>query len=162
MKLYDDKSSEIAAIENDISLGQHDIRIISGSTLPSNKVAEYNMYLDAYKLGLVDDVEVLKKSEIFDKEGVLQRKGAMAQMQQYISQLEGQVKKLTGDLQTSEREQLSARKRTEVEKFKSDLTEITSATKVKEKEKVMELGNIVDQMGQSVENEKKNNPGSEQ
>jgi len=111
------------------------------------------MYLDAYKLGLVDDVEVLKKTEIFDKEGVLQRKGRMAQMQQYITQLENQVKKLSGDLQTSEREQVSARKRTEVEKFKSQLNEITSSSKAKEKEKVMQLGMMVDQMGQSLEEE---------
>ena len=162
MRLYDDKQNEIATIQNDIQLGQHDIRIISGSTLPSNKVAEYNMYLEAYKLGLVDDVEVLKKSEIFDKEGVLKRKGAMGQMQQYITQLENQVKKLNGDLQTSEREQVSARKRTEVEKFKSDLNEISSASKVKEKEKVMQLGNLVNQMDQSLEQDKKNKPGSEQ
>ena len=161
MRLYDDKQNELATIENDIQLGQHDVRIISGSTLPSNKVAEYNMYLDAYKLGLVDDVEVLKKSEIFDKEGVLQRKGQMAQMQQYITQLENQVKKLSGDLQTSEREGVSARKRTEVEKFKTELNEITSASKVKEKEKVMKLGNLVDQVGQSLEEDKKNEPGSE-
>jgi hypothetical protein len=161
MRLYDNKQSEIATIENDISLGQHDIRIISGSTLPSNKVAEYNMYLDAYKLGLVDDVEVLKKSEIFDKEGVLQRKGQMAQMQQYISQLESQVKKLSGDLQTSERESLSARKRTETEKFKTKLNEVITSSKVKQKEKMMQLGNLVDQMAGSVEDDEKNNPGSE-
>ena len=68
------------------------------------------MYLDAYKLGLVDDVEVLKKSEIFDKEGVLQRKGQNGTNGNYISQLENQVKKLSGDLQTSEREQISSRK----------------------------------------------------
>jgi len=161
MRLYDDKSNEVAAMKNDIQLGQHDIRVISGSTLPSNKVSEYNMYLDAYKLGLVDDVEVLKKTEIFDKEGVLQRKGQMAQMQQYITQLENQVKKLSGDLQTSEREMVSARKRTEVEKFKSDLNEITSSTKVKEKEKVMQLGSLVDQMKSSMEEENNNEPGSE-
>ena len=161
MRLYDDKSNEIAALENDISIGQHDIRIISGSTLPSNKVAEYNMYLDAYKLGLVDDVEVLKKSEIFDKEGVLQRKGQMAQMQQYISQLEGQVKKLSGDLQTSEREQVSARKRTETEKFKSRLNDVVSSAKVKQKEKQMQLNNLVDQLAGSIEDDNKNNPGSE-
>ena len=161
MRMYDDKRNELLTIQNDIQLGQHDIRIISGSTLPSNKVSEYNMYLDAYKLGLVDDVEVLKKTEIFDKEGVLQRKGRMGQMQQYITQLENQVKKLSGDLQTSEREQVSARKRTEVEKFKSNLSEITSSAKVKEKEKVMQLGSIIDQMQSSMEEEQNNEPGSE-
>ena len=161
MRLYDDKTNEVASLENDLSIGQHDIRIISGSTLPSNKVAEYNMYLDAYKLGLVDDVEVLKKSEIFDKEGVLQRKGQMAQMQQYIAQLESQVKKLSGDLQTSEREQLSARKRTEVEKFKTNLNEVVSSAKVKRQEKQMQLNNLVDQLASSAEDEENNNPGSE-
>jgi hypothetical protein len=159
--MYDNKQNEILTITNDIQIGQHDIRVISGSTLPSNKVSEYNMYLDAYKLGLVDDVEVLKKTEIFDKEGVLQRKGRMAQMQQYITQLENQVKKLSGDLQTSEREQVSSRKRTEVEKFKSQLSEIRNATKSKEKEKVMQLGMLVDQMGQSMEEEEEIEPGSE-
>jgi len=162
-RLYDDKTNEIVSIDNDLSIGQHDVRIISGSTLPSNKVAEYNMYLDAYKLGLVDDVEVLKKSEIFDKEGVLQRKGQMAQMQQYIAQLENQVKKLGGDLQTAERESVSARKRTEVEKVKTRLNDVISSTKVKEKEKVMALENMVDQMSDSLEkeNKEKENRGSE-
>jgi len=161
MRLYDDKQNELMTIDNDISIGKHDVRIISGSTLPSNKVAEYNMYLEAYKLGLVDDVEVLKKSEIFDKQGVLQRKGQMAQMQQYIAQLENQVKKLSGDLQTSEREQVSARKRTEVEKFKSELKDISSASKVKQQQKAMQLDSMVNQMSDFMKEEEKNNPGSE-
>ena len=145
-RLYDDKRLEILSIENDISLGQHDIRVISGSTLPSNKQVEYNTYLEAYKLGLVDDVEVLKKTEIFDKEGVLQRKGRMAQMQSYIAQLENQVKKLSGDLQTSEREMVSSRKRTEVEKFKTRLNEVIQDTKVKERGKLQDLGRAIDNM----------------
>ena len=56
--MYDDKSGAITAIENDISLGQYDVRIISGSTMPSNKHAEYQMYLEAYQLGLIDKVDV--------------------------------------------------------------------------------------------------------
>ena len=146
MRLYDDKSNALLTIENDIQLGQHDIRIISGSTLPSNKVSEYNMYLDAYKLGLVDDVEVLKKTEIFDKEGVLQRKGRMAQMQSYIAQLENQVKKLSGDLQTADREMVSARKRAETEKFKTKLDEVVNQKKLKEERKLMELDRAIDNM----------------
>ena len=143
-RMYDDKTNELMSIENDISLGQHDIRIVSGSTLPSNKMAEYNMYLDAYKLGLVDDVEVLKKTEIFDKEGVLKRKGQMAQLQSYVKQLEEQIKKLSGDLQTSERESVNSRKRVETEKFKTKLHEITNDTKFKNKVQVDNLKRIVD------------------
>ena len=143
-KMYDDKTNELMSIENDISLGQHDIRIVSGSTLPSNRMAEYNMYLDAYKLGLVDDVEVLKKTNIYDKEGVLQRKGAMSQMQSYIGQLEEEVKKLRGDLQTSEREMISARKQTITQKFKSGLDSVLSEVKDKERKNLNKLENVID------------------
>ena len=153
MKLYDDTQNELATIQNDISLGQHDVRIISGSTLPSNKVAEYNMYLDAYKLGLVDDVEVLKKSEIFDKEGVLQRKSQIAQMQQYISQLENQVKELSGDLQTARRESVGARQRVETEKFKTSLNEVLQSAKSKETDKINEMGHMADMMAKSIQEE---------
>tara|TARA_R100000008_G_scaffold82730_1_gene67302 strand:- start:804 stop:2705 length:1902 start_codon:yes stop_codon:yes gene_type:complete len=148
--MYDDKSQEINAITNDITVGHYDVRIISGSTLPSNRVAEYNMYLEAYKMNLVDDVEVLKKSEIFDKEGVLQRKGKMAQMQSYVKQLEEQVKKLSGDLQTAERETLNSRKRAETEKFKSRLNEIQSDTKFKTKVQIDNLKRVVDSETQAV------------
>jgi polyhydroxyalkanoate synthesis regulator phasin len=126
------------------------VRIISGSTLPSNRAAEYQMYLEAFRMNLVDDVEVLKKTEIFDKEGVLQRKGQMAQMQSYIQQLEEQVKKLSGDLQTAERETLNSRKRAETEKFKSRLNEIQNDTKFKSKVQVDNLKRIVDSETQAV------------
>ena len=143
-KMYDDKTRELQSIQNDISIGQHDVRIVSGSTLPSNRVAEYQMYLDAFKMGLVDDVEVLKKSEIFDKEGVLKRKGQMAQMQSYIKQLEKQIKDLSGDLQTSQRENVHSRKQVEAQKFKSQLKDIMTDMKFNNKVKLEKLKNVVD------------------
>jgi exonuclease VII large subunit len=85
----------------------------------------------------------------------------MAQMQQYITQLENQVKKLNGDLQTSEREMVSARKRSEVEKFKSELSEISHSTRAKEKEKVMRLDNMIANMEGSLEENENNESGSE-
>ena len=144
VNMYDNKQQEINAILNDITIGHYDVRIISGSTLPSNRIAEYNMYLEAFKMNLVDDVEVLKKTEIFDKEGVLKRKGQMAQLQSYVKQLEGQVKKLSGDLQTAERETVNSRKRVETEKFKTKLHEISNDTKFKNKVQVDDLKRIVD------------------
>jgi len=142
--LYDDKSQDIASIHNDITIGQYDVKIVSGSTLPSNRVAEYNMYLEAYKLNLVDDVEVLKKTEIFDKEGVLKRKGQMAQMQGYIKQLEGQIKEMSGDLQTAQRENVHSKKQVEAQKFKSQLKEVLVDAKYKQKSNIDRLASIVD------------------
>ena len=90
--------------------------------MPNNKYAEYQMYMEAYQLGLIDKVEALKKTEIYDKEGVLSRTGEVQQLQGIIQQLQEQVKTLSGDLQTAQRESVSDRKRVEVEKFKSKLT----------------------------------------
>ena len=154
-RMYDDKTKELVAIDNDISLGQHDVRIISGSTLPSNKVAEYEMYLEAYKLNLVDDVEVLKKTEIFDKEGVLNRKGMKAQMQAYISQLEKQVKDLSGDLQTADREAVHAKKQVITEKFKTDLNRAVAQQRQKEQNRVNQLESVIDKASVRAEAELK-------
>tara|TARA_R100001509_G_scaffold779_1_gene774 strand:+ start:6142 stop:8142 length:2001 start_codon:yes stop_codon:yes gene_type:complete len=120
-RLYDDKKKEILTIQNDITSGQFDVRIMAGSTMPSNKYAEYQMYMEAYQLGLIDKVEALKKTEIYDKEGVLQRTGEVQRLQSIIGQLQDQIKELSGDLQTAQRESVSDRKRVEVEKFKSKL-----------------------------------------
>lgn len=120
-RLYDDKSQQLISIKNDITSGQFDIRIVAGSTMPSNKYAEYQMYMEAYQLGLIDKVEALKKTEIYDKEGVLQRTGEVQKLQSIISQLQDQIKNLSGNLQTAQRESVTDRKRVEVEKFKSKL-----------------------------------------
>ena len=132
-RLYDDKTKELVKIENDITSGQFDVRIISGSTMPNNKHAEYQMYLEAYQLGLIDRTEALKKTEIFDKEGVLQRTGEVQQMKGIIKQLQDQIKILSGDLQTAQRESMSDRKRVEVQKFKSELDKVVTGTKAQQK-----------------------------
>ena len=122
-KMYDDKTKELQSIKNDITIGQFDIRVIGNSTMPSNKWGEWDIYLQAYQSGLIDKQEALKKTEIFDKEGIMQRTDMVAQLQQQLQGAQEQIKKLSGDLQTAEREQVSSRKRTEVEKFKARLKE---------------------------------------
>jgi len=132
-RLYDDKSGAITAIENDISLGQYDVRIISGSTMPSNKHAEYQMYLEAYQLGLIDKVEALKKTEIYDKQGVLERTSEVSRLQGLVGQLQDQIKILSGDLQTAQRESVSDKKRVEVQKFKSELNKVMTGAGAQQK-----------------------------
>ena len=131
VNLYDDKTEPILDIAKDrYKLDQHDIRIEPGSTLPTSKWAELGVYLEAYQLGIVDRIEVLKKNpEIFDKEGILSRMDEKQQLTQQIQGLQGQVKNLQGDLQTARRESVSDRKRVEVEKLKTRLSEISSDAK---------------------------------
>jgi hypothetical protein len=127
-KLVDDKTGEIKIL-NDITIGKYDIIVVSGSTLPSNRYAELEFYMDAYQKGLIDRQEVLKKTEVFDMEGVLQRTDTIAQLEQQLQQAGEQIKQLKGDLQTRDREAVNLRKKAEVEKFKSDLDGISNKSK---------------------------------
>jgi len=145
VNLYDDVSGTLMDIAKDkYNVNQHDVTIAPGSTLPTSKWAEYNVYLEAFQLGIVDREEVLKKNpEIFDKEGILQRTGEIQQLQGMVQQLEGQVKDLQGDLQTARRESVADRKRVEVEKFKSKLSNVESDAKATNKVQAEKLAGAV-------------------
>lgn len=117
---YDDLYGDAYRI-NDLTMGEYDVVVVSGSTLPSNRWALAEYYNQLYQIGLIDQVEALKKSELVDAEGVLERSGQMAQMAAYIQQLEEEVKSLKGDMQTEERKVVNLGQRLEVEKFKASL-----------------------------------------
>ena len=142
-RLLDDKSKEIQTIENDLTVGQFDIKVIGNSTMPSNKWGEWEVYMQAYQAGLIDKVEALKKTEIFDKQGVLQRTDEVAKLQGMIQQAQEQIKKLSGDLQTSQRETIQSNQKTEVEKFKGRLKEVELSQKADSKIQAGRLGDAV-------------------
>ena len=131
VNMYDEKIGTMLDIKKERhNLSQHDIRIEPGSTLPTNKWAELGVYMEAFRMGIVDKTEVLKKNpEIFDKESIMRRTEEKALLQRQIQAMEEQIKNLEGDLQTAQRESVSDRKRVEVEKFKSRLTDIASDAK---------------------------------
>ena len=142
-RMYDDKTQELQTIENDVTVGQFDIRVIGNSTMPSNKWGEWNIYMEAYQAGLIDRNEALKKTEIFDKEGVLGRMDVIKQLQQQLQGAQEQIKKLGGDLQTAHRESISSRKRTEVEKFKSQLKGYEAEAKAKNQVSINQVKSAV-------------------
>tara|TARA_Y100000401_G_scaffold89367_1_gene74900 strand:+ start:2748 stop:4742 length:1995 start_codon:yes stop_codon:yes gene_type:complete len=158
-RLYDDKTKELIKIKNDITSGAFDVRVVAGSTMPSNKYAEYQMYMEAYQLGLIDRTEALKKTDIFDKQGVLERTGEVQRMQSIIGQLQDQIKVLSGDLQTAQRESIADRKRVVVEKFKSQVDNAVTkanadtrvnAEKVKQKQKEQVQADMSSLMSQDI------------
>ena len=124
-KLVDDKTGEIKVM-NDITVGKYDVIVVAGSTLPSNRYAELEFYMDAYQKGIIDRQEVLKKTEVFDMEGVMQRTDMIQQLQQQLQGAQEQIKQLKGDLQTRDRESVNLRKKVEVEKFKGDLDKVSN------------------------------------
>ena len=128
-KLYDDKTNEIS-VANDITVGKYDVVYVSGSTLPSNRYAELEFYMDAYQKGIVDRTEVLKKTEVFDMEGVLQRTDTIEQLTQQLEQASEQIKDLQGDMQTLTRENVHLKQKVEVEKFKGELDATSNKAKM--------------------------------
>ena len=119
-RLFDDKTQEIKVL-NDITIGKYDVVVVTGSTLPTNRMAQLEMYMDAYEKGIIDKQEVLKKTEVFDMEGVMQRTDLIQQLQGQLEQATETIKSMQGDLQTREREIYHAKMKAEIEKTKSNL-----------------------------------------
>jgi hypothetical protein len=119
-RMYDDHSGEIKVV-NDITVGKYDVVVVTGSTMPTNRMAQLEMYMDAYEKGIIDKQEVLKKTEVFDMEGVMQRTDLIEQLKGQLEQATETIKSMQGDLQTREREIYHAKMKAEIEKTKSNL-----------------------------------------
>jgi len=122
-RMYD-QFGNVTETVSDISSGSYDIIVKAGSTLPSNRFAQLQLYVEAYEKGIIDRQEVLKKTDIFDAEGVLQRIDVIQRLTQQVQQSQEEIKGLKGDLQTREREVYHAKQELEVEKFKGSLDKI--------------------------------------
>jgi len=148
--VYDDFTGEIVGRVNDVTIGKYDLIVVSGSTLPSNRWARFDYYMQLYQAGIIDQVEVLEQTEVADTEGVLERVSIISQQQQTINALEEELKRIRGDLQTSERESVHDKKRVEIEKFKRQLGRASDKTA-----KAVELfeARLGDQLGMERETE---------
>lgn len=121
-RMYDDYGNVIKTINN-ITIGRYDVVVVTGSTLPSNRYAQLEFYMEAYKMGIIDRQEVLKKTEVFDQEGVMMRMDEIAALQQQLQSAEEKIKMLSGDLQTAQRESMHAKQETELTRFSGKLKE---------------------------------------
>jgi len=119
--VYDDISGQFLGKLNDVTVGKYDVLVVSGSTLPSNRYARFEYYMDLYKSGIIDQTEVLKQTDVANVEDVMNRSSQIAQLSRQVQGQSEQIKDLQGDLQTARRELIHARQRVEVEKFKADL-----------------------------------------
>ena len=126
--LYDDFTGAVLGRMNDVTIGNYDLIVVGGSTLPSNRWARFEYYMQLFQQGIIDQQEVLEQTEVADTEGVLKRSGMLQQMQQQLQAQEEEIKKLRGDLQTAQRESVSDRKRVEIEKFKTKLSDASNRT----------------------------------
>jgi hypothetical protein len=144
--IYDPISRQFLHRLNDVTVGKYDVIVVSGSTLPTNRWGRFEYYMQLFQQGIIDQVEVLKQTDVADMEGVLERADQRNQMQAQIQQLQGQVQKLTGDLQTAERESKHDRKRVEVKEFEKKLAKaeakVEMATQLHTKRSADELDKL--------------------
>ena len=122
--VFDDFTNAILGRINDVTVGRYDVQVVSGSTMPSNRWARFEYYKELFSMGVIDQTELLKQTDVADMEGVLERAGIQAQQSGQIEQLTEEVKKLKGDLQTAQRESLHDRKRVELKDFEVKLAKL--------------------------------------
>ena len=137
--IVDEYSGEVIERFNDLSVGKYDIIVVAGSTLPSNRWALLQEYKDWYQAGVIDDIEVLKKTDIFDREGVMERKSALMQAMQQNEQLTKTVEEVNAQIKQMSEELLDKEKQLEMAKFTgkldAELAKIRAEQKIS-KEKV--------------------------
>lgn len=109
-------------IINDVVNNHYDIKIISGSMLPSNRWGRADYYLELYKLGILQDKSfIIRESELPNAEDILEREDTINQLTGIVKALEQQIKNLEGQLQSKSREVIQANEKVDIQKTKSEL-----------------------------------------
>ena len=116
------QDGNITRIQNDLTVNRYTIKMMSNSTLPSNRERRMATYLKLYELKAIKDpTPILKYSDLPDIEEIMQNESIINQAQQYIGQLEQTVKMLKGDLQTASREKVHSDQKVLLSKTKAEL-----------------------------------------
>jgi len=159
-------------VENigDVSVGKYDVVTIVGSMAPSNRYAEAQFYLEALKIGAIDQTEYLKKTDVFDRAGVLQRTGKMQQMQQALEQTQGQAEeiqkenqKLQNELQAMQKQLIDTQRQVDWDKMELDAEDKYNKRLLTLEERINELDLLKKELRMVKSSQKQNtgNPSKE-
>lgn len=120
---------DASQIINDLSV-RYDVECIASSTLPTNKQQRFDIMINAYQQGVIrDNTAVIQYMDIPDVDRLIEREDKIKQAEQLLQKADEEIKKLKGDLQTANRAEVQAEKKVEVQKFKSDLKDVSSDLK---------------------------------
>lgn len=128
-----DESGQNISRMNDITVGKYDLMVMDGTTMPSNRMAMLNLYMEMYQMGIVDKAEVIKKTDILDREELLQRVGEVQQMQAQVAQMEEAMKNTEGLNQTLRRQLQQAMVKLEAVKGAQSVKDEVTLTKTHQK-----------------------------
>lgn len=112
----------------DPSVGQYDLVVQAGSMAPTNRYAELEYYMGLVERGIIDRVEVLKKVDLFDRKGVLERmdetKNLTSQLEQANQVINDQatgIKRLEEDMIRLRRESIASKEQAKYTSLETDL-----------------------------------------
>lgn len=107
---------------NDVSNWDHDLKVVSGSMLPSNRWARTDKLTEWWDRGIIrDNALIIRESDMPNAEEIIRNEGTIMQLQQALGQAQQQIKDLEGDLQTASRKAINADERTQVAKTTAEL-----------------------------------------
>ena len=89
--IYDDFGDEVSKYNNYAEM-KFDVKVVAGATLPVNRFALVEEYFRWFQAGLIDDIAMLKETDIRGKEQIVERKSMLSQLQKQIAQMEEQLK----------------------------------------------------------------------
>jgi hypothetical protein len=89
---------------NDISVGKYDIVAYDGTSMPTNRMAILQMNMELYQLGIIDQEEALKKTDVVNKPALIERMGKAQQLEAQVAQLGESIQDIEGLNQTLRRQ----------------------------------------------------------
>jgi hypothetical protein len=143
---------EIPRIMNNLTLNHYDIKMVSASTLHTNRNARLAFYMDMYRDQIIKNpTPILRLTDMPDIEEVIENEDLLKQAEQQMQQMQQNIKQLSGDLQTASREKVHADQKVLLAKFKTQLDKIIADAnagvlvgKQRINDKVKEFKNKVD------------------
>lgn len=115
---------------NDITTMEFDVRVVSGSMLPSNKQQELQTLFMARQSGVITDpTPIIELLPLDNVDEIIEREGALKQAQSAIQQLEATNEQLQGQIQTLQRQIIQMGQKVEETKTKMKLHEIVTDAK---------------------------------
>ena len=140
VNIYTRRENELAYIANDITAGEVDVKVVAGSSLPSNRQTEEATAIEAFKLGLVRKPHVWRKMELDDIEEMIKEDSEIAQLTGQVKGMTEQIEKMQGQQQVMERELRHKDRMVANAKHKANLDEIEANARASQKIQSGELG----------------------
>tara|TARA_R100000329_G_C7618255_1_gene219693 strand:+ start:2454 stop:4460 length:2007 start_codon:yes stop_codon:yes gene_type:complete len=127
--VIDDKTGAVKKLY-DMQTSQFDVRVVVGSTRSKSPMAELQKDLTLLNAGIYDKAQVIMNMKgNIDKASLMQRMGEISNLQAQLQQAQEQLKRMSGDLQTREREVFHANMRAEISEATKPVSEAVSNIK---------------------------------